>query len=117
MNLPSILLWGFVATIVLTTVMAGSQGLGYTRMSIPFLLEIGTEEIPGWELMNGYSGQDRYAGPIMHNSEFIGGQMERDILETPGIYVALVCYWPDAEESDEDETYAEGWAVARKVAA
>jgi hypothetical protein len=38
MNLPSILLWGFVATVVLTTVMAGSQGLGYTRMSIPFLL-------------------------------------------------------------------------------
>lgn len=38
MNLPSILLWGFVGTVVLSTVMAGSQGLGYTRMSIPFLL-------------------------------------------------------------------------------
>lgn len=38
MNLPSILLWGFVATVVLTTLMGGSQGLGYTRMSIPFLL-------------------------------------------------------------------------------
>jgi hypothetical protein len=38
MNLPSILVWGFVATVVLTTVMAASQRFGYTRMSIPFLL-------------------------------------------------------------------------------
>jgi hypothetical protein len=38
MNLASIFLWGFVATVLLSTVMAGSQGLGYTRMSIPFLL-------------------------------------------------------------------------------
>lgn len=38
MNLPSILLWGFVATVALTTVMAASQHFGYTRMSIPFLL-------------------------------------------------------------------------------
>ena len=32
------LLWGFAATVVLTTVIAGSVGLGLTRMSIPFLL-------------------------------------------------------------------------------
>lgn len=38
MNVPSILLWGFAATIVLSITMAGSQRLGYTRMSIPFLL-------------------------------------------------------------------------------
>ncbi len=38
MNPGSILLWGFVATIVLSTIMAGSQSLGYTRMSLPFLL-------------------------------------------------------------------------------
>lgn len=31
-------LWGFVGTVVLTSVMAGSQGLGLTRMSIPFML-------------------------------------------------------------------------------
>jgi hypothetical protein len=37
-NFPSIILWGFVATLVLTTTMAAGQGLGYTRMSIPFLL-------------------------------------------------------------------------------
>ncbi len=30
--------WGFAATVVLTTIMAGSQGLGLTRISVPFLL-------------------------------------------------------------------------------
>jgi uncharacterized membrane protein YagU involved in acid resistance len=38
MNTGSWLLWGFVATVVLTTVLAGSQGLGLTRMNIPYLL-------------------------------------------------------------------------------
>lgn len=69
-----------------------------------------------WVLMNGYSGQDRYPGPIMHNSEYIGGGMETDIRENPGVYVALVCYWPpdtEAGESIEDGDLAEGWAVAR----
>jgi len=38
MNWPSWLLWGFVGTVILTTLMAGSQGLGMTRMNIPYLL-------------------------------------------------------------------------------
>jgi hypothetical protein len=38
MNLPSIVLWGFVATVALTTIMSLSHGLGITRISIPFLL-------------------------------------------------------------------------------
>lgn len=38
MNLPSVLLWGFGATIVMTTMMALAQGLGFTRMSIPFMV-------------------------------------------------------------------------------
>jgi uncharacterized membrane protein YagU involved in acid resistance len=37
-NWQSWLLWGFVATIVLTSVMAASQGLRFTRMSIPYML-------------------------------------------------------------------------------
>jgi uncharacterized membrane protein YagU involved in acid resistance len=32
------LLWGFVATVVLTTLMSGSQGLRFTRMSLPYML-------------------------------------------------------------------------------
>ena len=38
MNIPGVLLWGFVATIFLTTIMAAAQGLGLSRMSIPFML-------------------------------------------------------------------------------
>ena len=38
MNLSGVLLWGFAATVSLTTVMSASQGLGLSRMSIPFLL-------------------------------------------------------------------------------
>lgn len=38
MNWPSIILWGFVATLILTMLMRGSQSLGLTRMDIPFLL-------------------------------------------------------------------------------
>lgn len=34
----SIALWGFVATVFLTTLMAAGQGLGLSRMSLPFML-------------------------------------------------------------------------------
>ena len=37
-QIESILLWGLVATVAMTTVMYGSQGLGYSRLSLPFLL-------------------------------------------------------------------------------
>jgi uncharacterized membrane protein YagU involved in acid resistance len=38
MNWGSWLLWGFVATLALTTIMAGSQGLRLTRMNLPYML-------------------------------------------------------------------------------
>ncbi len=38
MNWASWLLWGFLATIVLTTASSASQGVGATRMNIPYLL-------------------------------------------------------------------------------
>ena len=38
MNWGSWLLWGFVATVVLTIIMAASQGLRITRMNIPYML-------------------------------------------------------------------------------
>lgn len=77
----------------------------------------------GWSLMNGYSGQDRYSGPIMHPSEFIGGGMERDILASPGYYVAVVvydetssepCEVDGCDECGESDDNVSGWAVARK---
>jgi uncharacterized membrane protein YagU involved in acid resistance len=38
MNLRDWLLWSFVATLALTTVMAGSQGLRLTRINLPYIL-------------------------------------------------------------------------------
>lgn len=68
-----------------------------------------------WELLNGYSGQDRYSGPIMHPSEYIGGGMERDIRSTPGVYVSLVAYSYDGEDDrlEEEGPDVDGWAVAK----
>jgi len=34
---PSWLLWGLIATVTMTTILYGSQGLGMSRLSIPFL--------------------------------------------------------------------------------
>jgi len=37
-NVGAWLVWGLGATIVLTTLLAGSQGLGLTRMNLPYVL-------------------------------------------------------------------------------
>jgi hypothetical protein len=37
-GLGSILLWGLVATVAMTTILSGSQGMGLSRLSLPFLL-------------------------------------------------------------------------------
>ena len=76
----------------------------------------------GWQLMTGYTGQYGYNGPVMHSSEFIGGGMARDILETPGDYVALVvesdCGYTQEHCSEETGCNCEpaGWVVAFKPA-
>ncbi len=46
-HLGSILLWGFVATLVLTTLLSAGQGLRLTRMSLPLML--GTLVTGKWE--------------------------------------------------------------------
>ncbi|HSP34370.1 MAG TPA: hypothetical protein VLU46_08650 [Thermoanaerobaculia bacterium] len=38
MNLSSITLWGFAATVVLTTVIVAGQSLGITRIDMPFIV-------------------------------------------------------------------------------
>jgi hypothetical protein len=43
-NLPSILVWGFAATFVLTTVILVGQSLGWTRIDVPFI--VGTMVTP-----------------------------------------------------------------------
>ncbi|WP_143194190.1 hypothetical protein [Micromonospora sp. CB01531] len=71
----------------------------------------------GWSLLNGYSGQYGYSGPVMHPSELIGGRMEQDIISQPGYYVAVVvsdvdeCQAHCPEDCDGNHDDA-GWAVA-----
>lgn len=62
---------------------------------------------PEWAPLDGYSGQDRYNGPIMHPSEYIGGRLEDNIRATAGIYVAVIV----TDLDDEDRPA--GWVVLR----
>lgn len=67
-----------------------------------------------WELLNGYSGQDRNAGPIMHDDEYIGGGMADDLLSKPGVYVAVEIRDLDADRDAGDDDSV-GWAVAKLI--
>ncbi len=72
----------------------------------------------GWELLRGYSGQHSYKGPTFHTSEFIGGGLERHILETPGDYVALVARGVRENDTEQmvdehrDDDTGYGWWIA-----
>jgi hypothetical protein len=63
--------------------------------------------------LEGFTGQYRYNGPIMHESEYVGGGLARYILANPGWYCAVVVNAPD-----DDGTYSgevAGWAVSYKA--
>ena len=71
-----------------------------------------TEELESsgdWKLLGGFSGQDRYSGPMMHASETISGGLASHILDNPGFYVALV---PFCTDRDGNQVDADSWAVA-----
>ncbi len=57
MNVRGTALWGFVGTVVLTGLMSATQGLGLTRMSLPFML--GT-------MVTGDRGRAKVSGFFMH---------------------------------------------------
>ena len=91
MNWSSWLLWGFVATVVMTTLRAGSQGMGMTRMNVPYLL--GTMVTPNRD-------RAKLIGVFLH---FINGWLPWSIvaaiwaaLSVPGILGMLLdfnIYW------------------------
>lgn len=76
---------------------------------------VGTEEVEcdreyPWEPVTGYSGQHGYSGPVMHASEYLGGNMASDVLgDWGGVYVvcAVECL-PDWEidENAPDDVFA-----------
>jgi hypothetical protein len=65
-----------------------------------------------WLLLDGFSGQYSYSGPIMHPSEYISGGLEDYILSNPGVYVSLVANYFDLDSVDSDDLFSEGWAIA-----
>jgi len=65
-----------------------------------------------WSLLSGFSGQDRYTGPMMHESEYIGGGLAAHILATPGYWVAI---YPTVTDIDGEELVEDSWAVAFKA--
>jgi hypothetical protein len=87
-------LWGFLATVVLTTLLAGSQGLGYTRMSIPFML--GTMFTPdrdrakligfGFHLVNGWWIAAIYAA-LFHSLGMANGALGAGAGVVHGLFV------------------------------
>lgn len=66
----------------------------------------------GWDLLSGYTGQQGYNGPVLHLSEFIGGRLSQDILETPGTYVAT---FVDVFDDITGNYEPMGWVVARRL--
>jgi hypothetical protein len=62
-----------------------------------------------WTLLDGFSGQQGYDGPMMHQSEYVGGGLETYILSHPGQYVTLVNAYSDPENAVYADTE---WAIA-----
>jgi hypothetical protein len=68
----------------------------------------------GWQLLQGYTGQHGYSGPVMHSSEQISGRIAEDIASKPGLYVAVVV---ESETCDDYDALGfcddpVGWAIA-----
>jgi uncharacterized membrane protein YagU involved in acid resistance len=49
-----ILLWGLLATLAMTTIMYGSQGLGLSRLSLPFLVGTCVTANRDWAMVFGF---------------------------------------------------------------
>jgi hypothetical protein len=72
----------------------------------------GELQTQGWACLTGWSGQDRYTGPIMHTSEYVGGGLADYILASDGFYVAVIVYvWTTATPDDEPDLDVAGWMV------
>lgn len=79
------------------------------------------EGVPGVELeiggpwhtvSDGFSGQDRYRGPVMHSSEYLGGGIADHVLSEPGTYV--VCSVEVLPDDEDPEPLPAGWVVLKK---
>lgn len=95
----------------------GEGGVRYRwELHVPSYFD---DEIDGsdWETWSqGYTGQYGYSGPVMHNSEYLGGRMASDLLADPGTYVVTAATWThiDEDNNDDEPYFVEGWVVLKK---
>lgn len=68
-----------------------------------------------WQAFSvGYTGQwMAHGSAVMHSSEYIGGQLEADILATPGVYVVMSVECSSVACDDESSEPA-GWIVLKR---
>lgn len=67
-----------------------------------------------WEALTGFTGQYSYNGAVLHASEFIGGGLERHLLEHPGVYVSTaVEVLSIGDGGVEEDPEPAGWAILR----
>ena len=62
-----------------------------------------------WGFVDGFSGQFRYSGPVMHASEYLGGRMAEHVLSQPGTYCLAVVEVID--DPDDDDPEPAGWIL------
>lgn len=73
-----------------------------------------TERVYGWNVLSGHTACGGIT--VRHPSEYIGGRLEEEIRETPGLYVAVpVDLMQDPDAPDSQESESAGWAVLRYV--
>jgi hypothetical protein len=53
-NIDAVLVWSLVATALMTIILQGSQSLGYSRLSLPFLFGTFVTGNRGWAVFLGY---------------------------------------------------------------
>lgn len=90
------------------------EGIQHKHAPDAFNADPYSNNLEGWELLSGYTGQHGYDGPWMHDSETISGRMVDDVLDRPGYYTAIYASYPDEDEPETGQTYEEGWAIAYK---
>lgn len=71
-----------------------------------------------WTLLDGWSSQYRYSGPVMHPSEYVGGNLARHVLATPGLWAVIGAYFSCDGECDPctECPSLDGWALAYRDA-
>ena len=54
-SLAYLILWGLIATVAMTSILQGSQGLGWSRLSLPFLVGTFFTDNRRWAMILGFT--------------------------------------------------------------